>query len=121
MLAAIQWSSWKPFIGLAMLSVIMVGQNIMSRCRRPGRRHLQRRRHHHEAEQIQKHLKAQDAALNALLDKVASLEAALAAKCGLLTARPRALSGSACPASVQYAVIGRSQLRRRIRSVTPGG
>ena len=30
----------------------------------------------HEAQQIQEHLKAQDDALNALLDKVAKLEAA---------------------------------------------
>jgi len=34
----------------------------------------------HEAEQIQKHLLAQDAAINTLLDKIATLEAGLAAK-----------------------------------------
>jgi ABC-type transporter Mla subunit MlaD len=32
----------------------------------------------HEAEQIQAHLKAQDEALNALLDKIQKLEATLA-------------------------------------------
>lgn len=81
MLALIQWVS-QTFIQLVMLSVIMVGQNIMSKGAdaRADATYKDADATFHEAEQIQKHLKAQDAALNALLDKVASLEAALTAK-----------------------------------------
>jgi hypothetical protein len=65
-----------------MLSVIMVGQNILSKAsdKRADMTYKDADATFHEAEQIQKHLKEQDAALNTLLDKIATLEAALAAK-----------------------------------------
>lgn len=81
MLAIIQWVS-QTFIQLVMLSVIMVGQNILSKAgdRRAEMTYKDAEATFHEAGQIQKHLKEQDAALNALLDKVAALEAQLIAK-----------------------------------------
>jgi hypothetical protein len=81
MLQLIQWVS-QTFIQLVMLSVIMVGQNILSKAsdKRADMTYKDADATFHEAEQIQHHLKAQDAALNALLDKIAALEAALAAK-----------------------------------------
>ncbi len=81
MLAIIQWVS-QTFIQLVMLSVIMVGQNILSKAgdRRAEMTFKDADATFHEAGQIQKHLIAQDEALNALLDKVAALEAQLVAK-----------------------------------------
>ncbi len=81
MLPIIQWVS-QTFIQLVMLSVIMVGQNILSKAsdKRAEMTYKDADATFHEASQIQKHLKAQDEALNALLEKVASLEAALIAK-----------------------------------------
>jgi hypothetical protein len=81
MLQLIQWIS-QTFIQLVMLSVIMVGQAIMSKGAdaRADATYKDAEATFHEAEQIQKHLKAQDAAINALLDKVAALETSLAAK-----------------------------------------
>jgi len=72
----IQWVS-QTFIQLVMLSVIMVGQNILSRAsdKRADMTYKDAEATFHEAEQIQAHLKAQDDALNALLDKVGQLEA----------------------------------------------
>jgi hypothetical protein len=80
-LAIVTWVS-QTFIQLVMLSVIMVGQSIMSNAsdKRAEMTYKDADATFHEAEQIQTHLQAQDTALNALLDKVASLEAALAAK-----------------------------------------
>lgn len=80
-LALVTWVS-QTFIQLVMLSVIMVGQNILSKAgdRRSEMTYKDAEATFHEAEQIQQHLKAQDDALNALLDKVASLEAQLVAK-----------------------------------------
>jgi hypothetical protein len=77
----ISWVS-QTFIQLVMLSVIMVGQNILSKAsdKRAEMTYKDADATFHEAGQIQAHLKAQDDALNALLDKVASLEAALIAK-----------------------------------------
>jgi hypothetical protein len=65
-----------------MLSVIMVGQNILSKAsdKRADMTYKDADATFHEAEQIQKHLLAQDAAINTLLDKIATLEAGLAAK-----------------------------------------
>ena len=76
-LPIIQWIS-QTFIQLVMLSVIMVGQNILSRAsdKRADMTYEDASATFHEAQQIQEHLKAQDDALNALLDKVAKLEAA---------------------------------------------
>ena len=81
MLQLIQWIS-QTFIQLVMLSVIMVGQNILSKAsdKRAEMTYKDADATFHEAGQIQSHLKEQDTALNALLDKVASLEAALIAK-----------------------------------------
>ncbi len=79
LLPLVQWLS-QTFIQLVMLSVIMVGQNILGRAadRRSEMTYQDAEASLHEALQIQAHLKAQDDALNDLLDKVAKLEAALA-------------------------------------------
>jgi hypothetical protein len=79
-LAIVSWVS-QTFIQLVMLSVIMVGQNILSKAsdKRADMTYKDADATFHEAESIQKHLKEQDDALNSLLDKVAKLEAALVA------------------------------------------
>ncbi|MGZ6296640.1 MAG: hypothetical protein ACXWPV_05895 [Candidatus Limnocylindrales bacterium] len=79
LLPLVQWVS-QTFIQLVMLSVIMVGQNILSRAadKRADITYQDADATFHEAEQIQAHLKAQDEALNALLDTVQQLEARLA-------------------------------------------
>jgi hypothetical protein len=79
-LQLIQWLS-QTFIQLVMLSVIMVGQNILSRAsdKRAEMTYKDADATFHESEQIQAHLIDQDHALNDLLDKVAKLEAALLA------------------------------------------
>jgi hypothetical protein len=76
-LQLVQWIS-QTFIQLVLLSVIMVGQNISSRAsdKRAEMTYKDAEATFHEAEQIQSHLKAQDDALNGLLDKVQKLEAA---------------------------------------------
>jgi len=76
-LQLVQWIS-QTFIQLVLLSVIMVGQNISSRAsdKRAEMTYKDAEATFHEAEQIQAHLKAQDDALNGLLDKVQKLEAA---------------------------------------------
>jgi predicted DNA repair protein MutK len=76
LLPLIQWVS-QTFIQLVMLSVIMVGQNILSRAadKRADMTYKDADATLHEAGQIQAHLKAQDEALNALLDKIQKLEA----------------------------------------------
>lgn len=77
LLPLIQWVS-QTFIQLVMLSVIMVGQNILSRAsdKRADMTYQDAEATFHEAQQIQAHLQAQDDALNALLAKVEKLEAA---------------------------------------------
>ena len=67
----IQWVS-QTFIQLVMLSVIMVGQNILGRAadKRADMTYKDAEAILQEAEQIQAHLKAQDEALNTLLDRV---------------------------------------------------
>ena len=79
LLAMIQWVS-QTFIQLVMLSVIMVGQNILGKAsdKRAEMTYDDADATFHEAEQIQTHLKEQDVALNTMLDKVAALETALA-------------------------------------------
>lgn len=76
LLALVEWVS-QTFIQLVMLSVIMVGQNILSRAsdRRAEMTYHDAEATFHEAEQIQAHLHAQDAAINALLEQVRRLEA----------------------------------------------
>jgi hypothetical protein len=60
----------------------MVGQNLMGRAadKRAEMTYNDADATLHEAEQIQGHLKAQDDAMNELLDKIEKLEAALAAR-----------------------------------------
>jgi hypothetical protein len=81
MLTLIQWVS-QTFIQLVMLSVIMVGQNILGKAsdKRAEMTYKDAEATFHEAGQIQVHLKTQDEALNTLLDKILKLEAALVAK-----------------------------------------
>lgn len=81
LLPLIQWLS-QTFIQLVMLSVIMVGQSIMSKAgdARADATYKDAEATFHESEQIQRHLVAQDEAINTLLDKVAALEAKLIAK-----------------------------------------
>ena len=69
LLPSIQWLS-QTFIQLVMLSVIMVGQNIISRVsdKRAEMTYRDAEATFHEAEQIQAHLKAQDQAMNTLLE-----------------------------------------------------
>jgi hypothetical protein len=76
-LPLVQWIS-QTFIQLVMLSVIMVGQNILARAadKRSLMTYEDGAATFHEAEQIQEHLAAQDAAINALLDKIEKLEGA---------------------------------------------
>ena len=71
LLPLIQWVS-QTFIQLVMLSVIMVGQNVLGRAadKRADMTYRDAEAILHEAEQIQVHLKAQDEALNALLATV---------------------------------------------------
>ena len=80
-LLLIQWVS-QTFIQLVMLSVIMVGQNILSRAsdKRADMTYQDADATFHESQQIQAHLLEQDAAINTMLDKITKLEAALAAK-----------------------------------------
>jgi hypothetical protein len=71
LLPLIQWVS-QTFIQLVMLSVIMVGQNVLGRAadKRADMTYKDAEAILHEAEQIQAHLKAQDEALDALLATV---------------------------------------------------
>ena len=76
LLSLVQWVS-QTFIQLVMLSVIVVGQNILARAsdKRAVMTYRDAEATFHEAEQIQAHLASQDEAINALLDKVEKLEA----------------------------------------------
>jgi hypothetical protein len=80
-LALVSWLS-QTFIQLVMLSVIMVGQNILSKAsdRRAQMTYEDADATFHESEQIQAHLLEQDTAINTLLDKILKLETALQAK-----------------------------------------
>jgi hypothetical protein len=77
-LQLIQWLS-QTFIQLVMLSVIMVGQNILGRAsdKRADMTYKDADATFHESEEIQAHLLDQDQAINTLLDKIANLEKAL--------------------------------------------
>jgi hypothetical protein len=79
LLSFIQWLS-QTFIQLVMLSVIVVGQNILGRAsdKRAAMTYQDASATFHEAGQIQAHLRLQDDALNALLEKVEALEVRLA-------------------------------------------
>ncbi len=75
-LPLIQWVS-QTFIQLVMLSVIMVGQNILGKAadKRSEMTYKDAEATFQEAEQIQTHLAAQDAALNQLLERLEQLAA----------------------------------------------
>ena len=77
-LPIIQWIS-QTFIQLVMLSVIMVGQNILGAAadKRSEATYKDAEATFAEAQSIQAHLKAQDDAMNEMLDKILKLEAAL--------------------------------------------
>jgi uncharacterized membrane protein len=70
----------QTFIQLVLLPIIIVGQNIQAKSadKRAEDTYKDAEATFHEAEQIQAHLKAQDDALDSLLDKLAALEAARA-------------------------------------------
>jgi hypothetical protein len=73
--ALVQWVS-QTFIQLVMLSVIMVGQNILGEAadKRAEATYKDAEATFHEAREIQKHLLEQDAALNAVLDRLEKME-----------------------------------------------
>jgi hypothetical protein len=75
LLTLVQWVS-QTFIQLVMLSVIMVGQNVLGSAadKRSAMTYQDADATFHEAEQIQVHLALQDQAINTLLDKVEKLE-----------------------------------------------
>ena len=75
LLPLVQWIS-QTFIQLVMLSVIMVGQNILGRAadKRSAMTYADASAAFHETEQIQAHLRSQDDAINALLDRIDGLE-----------------------------------------------
>lgn len=77
LLPFVQWVS-QTFIQLVMLSVIMVGQNILAKAsdKRSLMTYQDADATFHEARQIQAHLAAQDEALNALLAKFEALDPA---------------------------------------------
>jgi hypothetical protein len=74
LLALIQWLS-QTFIQLVMLSVIMVGQAILSRAadRRAELTYKDAEAAYHEAREIQEHLKRQDHAINLILERLERL------------------------------------------------
>ena len=78
-LAIVQWIS-QTFIQLVLLSIIMVGQNILGKAsdKRADMTYKDAEATFHEAEQIQAHLKVQDEAMTSMLEKIAGLETALA-------------------------------------------
>lgn len=83
LLSFIQWLS-QTFIQLVMLSVIMVGQNILGRAadKRAELTFRDAEATFHEAEQIQDHLAAQDRALAEVLNRIERLESGLAGRNG---------------------------------------
>lgn len=78
LLTLIQWVS-QTFIQLVMLSVIMVGQNILGKASdlRAEMTYKDAEATFHEAKQIQEHLRQQDEAISAILDRLESKEAQL--------------------------------------------
>jgi hypothetical protein len=78
LLTFVQWVS-QTFIQLVMLSVIMVGQSILGQAadKRAEMTYKDAEATFQEAQQIQAHLKAQDDAMNAILERLEKLEAGL--------------------------------------------
>ncbi|MEP6468315.1 MAG: hypothetical protein ABJC24_00935 [Chloroflexota bacterium] len=81
LLTFVQWLS-QTFIQLVMLSVIMVGQNVLGRAadKRAAMTYEDADATFHEAGQIQAHLRLQDEAINTILEKVEKLESAVASR-----------------------------------------
>ncbi len=79
LLALVQWIS-QTFIQLVMLSVIMVGQNILGKAadKQAAMTYKDADATFHEVGVLHDHLRVQDDAINALLAKVEQLEASLA-------------------------------------------
>ena len=75
LLTLIQWVS-QTFIQLVMLSVIMVGQNILGKAsdKRAEMTYRDAEATFHEAQQIQEHLKQQDEVIAAILDRLEKKE-----------------------------------------------
>jgi hypothetical protein len=71
----VQWVS-QTFIQLVMLSVIMVGQNILGRAsdKRAEMTYKDAEATFHEGEQIQAHLKVQDEAMTVILSRLEALD-----------------------------------------------
>ena len=78
LLTFVQWVS-QTFIQLVMLSVIMVGQSILGKAadKRAEMTYKDADAAFHEAQQIQAHLKAQDEAIDTVLERLEKLEAGL--------------------------------------------
>jgi hypothetical protein len=79
LLTFVQWVS-QTFIQLVMLSVIMVGQNILGKSadKRAEMTYKDAEATFYEAQQIQAHLKAQDDAINTILERLEKLDAGFA-------------------------------------------
>ena len=78
LLTFVQWVS-QTFVQLVMLSVIMVGQNILGQAadKRAEMTYKDAEATFHEAQQIQAHLKAQDNAIDTILERLEKLEVGL--------------------------------------------
>ena len=78
LLTFVQWVS-QTFIQLVMLSVIMVGQNILGQAadKRAEMTYKDADATFHEAQQIQAHLQAQDKAIDTILEHLEKLEVGL--------------------------------------------
>lgn len=78
LLTLIQWVS-QTFIQLVMLSVIMVGQNILGKAsdKRAEMTYNDAEATFHEAKQIQEHLRQQDEAISEILERLQAKEAQL--------------------------------------------
>jgi len=78
LLTLIQWIS-QTFIQLVMLSVIMVGQNLLGKAsdKRADMTYKDAEATFHEAQQIQAHLMQQDETIAAILDRLEKREAEL--------------------------------------------
>ena len=78
LLPLVQWVS-QTFIQLVMLSIIMVGQNVLGEAsdKRAEATYKDAEATFHEACEIQMLLKEQDTAINAILDRIEKMEANL--------------------------------------------
>ncbi len=74
----LQWIS-QTFIQLVMLSIIIVGQNMQGKAadKRAQMTFDDAAATLHEAEEIQRHLAAQDGAFNAMLERLTTLQASV--------------------------------------------